>query len=125
MKPKNKEAFDRRRGALLEPSIIHSIDGLFESECETVIAAYHGSYVRAGLYLLGHGIRGNIHGAYWSLVFRIGDWMRWTILRPIPGTPYFERHSSKCDKMNCSDVDCVQIGIPRWYRRLTRMDHDL
>lgn len=34
----------------------------------------------------------------------------------------FERYRerlTKCDKMNCSSAECVQSGIPNWYKKLT------
>lgn len=101
-KPVNRDGFNRYRAM----------------ELGIALAYYHGSYTRAGWNMLLHGIRMGIHGFYWNAVFRFCDKIGWTRLQAIPNTPIFERHSAKCDRMNC-----VSSGIPTWFQKLTRF-HD-
>lgn len=123
--PRNKEAFDRRRERLLEPSVIHQIDTLFEMECEMVVSAYYGGRVRAGLRMMWKGVGETLRSRWWAVVYRFGDRVGWTQLRPVPGTPFFERHGGSCDKLNCNDANCIRRDLPRWWRRLTGMEEDL
>jgi hypothetical protein len=121
-RPIQKDGFDRNRERLLRPSPMHSIDALFKLECEVILAYYYGGYVRAGWHLFWHGAASALRGCYWNAVFRFCDLIGWTRLQQIPGTPYFERHSGKCDKLNCQDIECVDRGIPNWYKKLTKMN---
>jgi hypothetical protein len=123
-KPINKEGFDRIKEHLSKSYIISKIDFLCAMNMEIGLAYYHGGRVRAGWKMMREGIRLNVSGFYWSCVFRFCDKVGWTRLQLIPGTPYFERHSGKCEKMNCADCDCVSSGIPKWFQRLTRMRDD-
>jgi hypothetical protein len=122
-KPRNREGFDRLRASLTDGKthVTHKIDFLFAMNLEIALAYYHGGRIRAGWEMLREGLHLGIVGTYWSGVYRFCDKVGWTRLREIPGTPYFERHSGKCDKMNCSDMECVQRGIPKWFKKLTRM----
>lgn len=120
-KPIYKEQWDKRRSKMRDDSPIHSIDAMFEMECRIALASYHGSIVRAGWHLIVFGIRANLRSVYWHVVYRVFDKIGWTRLQPIPGTPYYERHSGKCDRMNCMDMNCVDGGIPKWFQRATGM----
>lgn len=120
-KPANREGFNRQRERLTSEHPIHRIDTLFAFQLEIGLAHYHGGYVRAGWHMLKHGVRSTFNGFYWNAVFRFCDKIGWTRLQLIPGSDYFERHSAKCDRMNCADMNCVQSGIPKWFAKLTRM----
>lgn len=121
-KPRNKAQFDKRRDRLRDLSPIHSVDALFNMECEIIVCYYHGGYIRAGWCLFWRGVTSFLRNTYWSLVYRFCDKVGWTRLQAIPGTDAFERHSGKCDKMNCNDTNCIHSGIPKWFRRLARME---
>jgi hypothetical protein len=123
-KPIDKASFDMRRKRLMKASPVHAIDAMFAMQCGQVLAAYHGGYLRMGWHYFLHGITMAVHGAYWSGVYRLCDKIGWTRLQPIPWAPgCFERHSAKCDKMNCGDIECVHSGIPKWFRLITRMEN--
>lgn len=67
-----------------------------------------------------------LHVVTAHLVFRLCDKVGWTKLRPIPDLPgMFRRHGGHCDKMNCSDTDCLHRCVPNWYMRLTGMTNFL
>lgn len=123
-RPVYKERFDGYREKLSRPSRIRGIDFIFVMECEMALSAYFGGDIRAGASLLTRGIGSAARGAYWNCVYGICDRVGWTQLRQLPDAPKgcFERHGRQCDKMNCSDMDCVQRGIPKWYKTLTRME---
>lgn len=99
-----------------------AIDPIWAMECGMCLKAYYGSYLRAGVQLIRHGIREGIRNFYWNAVYRFCDRIGWTRLQAIPNANgCFERHSAKCDKMNCHDWNCVANGIPTWFKNLTRM----
>lgn len=122
--PKNKAGFERYRERLTKPSFMHQIDSIFVMELGVALSYYHGGYIRAGWALLWYGVRAGLRGQYWKWVFRFCDKVGWTRLQVIPGTPWFERHSAKCDKMNCSAAECFLSRIPNWYKKLTGMEHE-
>lgn len=121
-RPVYRERFENYRERLSRSSPIRRIDFIFVTECEMALSAYFGGDIRAGVSLLVRGIGAASRGVYWNCVYRVCDRIGWTQLRPIPGTDAFERHGRGCDKMNCQDMDCVQRGIPGWYKTLTRME---
>ena len=120
-KPINREGFDRYRDKLGKDNPVRDIDFLFAMELEIALCYYHGGKVCAGWKLMREGVKMGVMGFYWSLLYRFCDKVGWTRLQPIPGTTHFERHSGKCDKLNCDDMDCVSNGIPLWFQKLTRM----
>jgi len=120
--PRNKPAFDRWSERLTNKSPLHSIPFLLVMECRCLVISYYGSWPRAVWAMAWHGLTMNVHGWYWSAVYRLGDLVGWTVLRPMPDVPgAFIRHSAKCDKLNCDDIDCVKNGIPLWFRKLSGM----
>lgn len=120
--PVRKAKFDDMRKKITSPSLIHGIDALFEMQCELVVCAYHGGYVRAGIALACHGVKMGVFRAYFSAVYRLCDYVGWTQLRQIPDIPgAFTRHGGKCDKWNCDNIDCVQDGIPTWFKKVARI----
>jgi len=120
--PRNKTAFDRWSERLRKPSIVHSIPAMLLLECRCLVVAYYGSWPRACWEIAKHCFVMDCHGWYWSAVYRLGDLVGWTVLRPMPDVPgAFIRHSAKCDKLNCDDIDCVKNGIPLWFRKLSGM----
>lgn len=121
-RPIHKAKFDERRAKMKSHRGGFEIDPIWQMECGMCLAYYHGSYIRAGLWMVWHGIESNVRGFYWSSVYRLCDKIGWTRLQEYPDIPgCFERHSAKCDKLNCNDMNCVQSGIPLWFRKLTRM----
>lgn len=121
-RPIDKPRFNDYRARLQRQSPIHGIDALFEMQCEMLVAAYHGGTIRAGAHLIAKGVAAICRRAYRNAVYGICDRVGWTQLREFPDAPgCFERHGGHCDKMNCQDIDCVQRGIPQWYKTITRM----
>lgn len=104
------------------PSFMWTIDGILVLECKTVLKAYYGGYVRAGLTLIKEGIYFGVHGLWWHCVYRFCDFAGWTRLIPIkPGSKLKIRHGRDCSP-NCQDLDCLdKAPIPQWYRKLFKV----
>lgn len=119
--PVNKDGWERYKAKLREDHPTHRIDFLFAMELEIALVYYHGGRIRFVWEMIRKGIYLGTRGFYWTCIYRLCDKVGWTRLQPIPGTPYFERHSSKCDKMNCADCECVENGIPKWFQKLARI----
>lgn len=117
--PRRPEAWRRRLERMKPLGYMGSIPVILVSESKLNLTAWYGGYWRAAVALIVEGTYYFWIGFYWGLVFRISDWVGWTKLRPIPGTPHKERHSGKCEYLNCNDSFCHSKDIPRWYKRLT------
>ena len=55
------------------------------------------------------------------------DWMGWTRVYDYPETKsmiaHSERHGRKCSgSPNCSNMNCINDSIPKWFKVLTRWD---
>lgn len=118
-KPVNKPSFDRWSERITKPSFMHAIPAILAMECECLVVAYHGSYIKAAWHIFTHGIIMTIHSRYWGFVYFLAG--RWTQKRHIPGTKHWIRHARSCDKLNCENVDCCARDIPQWFKRLSGM----
>lgn len=124
-RPKHPEMFKSRVDRILDlqknPAL--RIPPIFVLECKLVLKAYYGSYFKAALNLLFEWVYLESHSYYWACVYKFCDWVGWTYLRPIyPDNPKMkQRHGHQCTYMNCRDMKCIDNGIPRWFKWLTRI----
>ncbi len=103
-----------------------SIEPIFAHECQIVLHAYYGGPLRAGWYLLRYGITLKLNSWYWRFVWWISDKIGWTKISHVPETEdymeHWRRHGRKCSASpNCSG-DCIGVAVPRWYKRITKID---
>ena len=126
-KPVHRELFEYRAERMRKQHpMMFKIAPIFNSECEMVVIAYHGSRLRAGLSLIKEYFRLGFSQRYFHLVFWFCDFIGWTKLVDIPETQthhaYKMRHAKKCHgSPNCSQ-DCINSAVPKWFRKITRTD---
>ena len=123
--PRNPELMrTRAKRFQTMPQFMFRIDEILVLECKTVLKAYYGGYIRAGITLVKEGVYFGLHGLYWSCVYQICDLVGWTKLVPWePGSDVKIRHNRDCSP-NCQNIDCIHKYIPRWYRKLTGIRDD-
>lgn len=107
--------------------LMAGVPGILVFECKVTLKAYYGSYLRAGLVLILDWAWMKLHGMYWGAVFRFCDWVGWTKLVPVsPDNPNVKwRHGGQCQYLNCSDMNCLERSVPRWFRKITGWDMDV
>ena len=114
--PKNPDMMKRRQERMAALGLMSRIPAMLVFESKINLKAYYGTYFRAGLVLIWESIWFGSHSVYWHFIYRFCDLVGWTKIRETN-----IRHGGKCTYLNCSDFDCIDKGIPKWFRKLSGM----
>lgn len=119
----HSEAMKRRVKRHTENGPQMKMSFILALECQVTTAAFYGGHIRAGFVQIKHGVIMGAQSIWIRSLCWLTDRVGWTKLVPIePGSEYKTRHGGQCDKMNCGDMDCLNKGIPVWFRWMTRWD---
>lgn len=125
-RPAKPEQFKRRQERMRNLGVLSAIPVAIVHECKCVLTAYYGNRFRLALHLVWEGVYLTAHDRYWRIVLWVSDTIGWTKLQPFsPDRPDIRlRHGRQCDKLNCSDNDCLYRSLPRWYSAITGFGKD-
>lgn len=97
-------------------------------ECKMLMESYYGGRWRFAWRLLYEAAYITFHDIIACVRIKICDWMGWTKLYYYPQTDemlgHWQRHGRKCSgSPNCANMNCIEEGVPKWFRWITRWDY--
>ena len=128
--PARPEQFARRTDEMVmacKDGMMPRIPGWFAFHCKILLVSYYGGWFRTGLSFMRDGLRLWASGKWTALLLLITDGVGWTKLYEVPETAthiaHWQRHGRFCSgSPNCNNMDCINEGVPRWFRKVTCWD---